>query len=139
MTWVKASQDIGASFNFSKQLSQGVCCGYMVPEAALLENLTNENTSQRFFVMYMKLATLLAYCVGFVGPAAKAGLSNDEWQHILGLEVLGSKEGTKLSATRQKHCQQAPEFNIDNQRTCQYTGSPRGAEAIQGAQVTLAP
>ncbi|KAF9026989.1 hypothetical protein BDP27DRAFT_1376103 [Rhodocollybia butyracea] len=70
-------------------------------EAALLANLANEKTRRGFFVMYMKLASLLAYRVGFLDPA-KAGLSNDDWRHILGLEVLGSKEGTKSNAARQK-------------------------------------
>lgn len=72
-----------------------------MPEAALLANLANEKTRRGFFVMYMKLASLLAYRVGFLDPA-KAGLSNDDWRHILGLEVLGSKEGTKSNAARQK-------------------------------------
>ncbi|KAF9061110.1 hypothetical protein BDP27DRAFT_1204920, partial [Rhodocollybia butyracea] len=99
--WVKASREIGSSFNFSQKPPQGVARGYVMPEAALLANLTNEKTRRGFFVMYMKLATLLAYRVGFLGPA-RAGLSNNEWRNILGLETLGSTEGTKKAAAKQK-------------------------------------
>lgn len=100
-TWVKASREIGANFDLSQQPPEGVSRGYAMPEAALLANLANEKTRQGFFAMFIKLSDLLAYRVGFMGPA-HAGLSNDEWQRILGLEVLGSTEGTKADAARQQ-------------------------------------
>ncbi|KAF9067813.1 hypothetical protein BDP27DRAFT_1422549 [Rhodocollybia butyracea] len=99
--WVKASWEIESTFIFNQKPPQGVSRGYVMPEAALLANLSNKKTRCGFFVMYVKLATLLAYCVGFLGPTC-AGLSNDEWQNILGMETLGSTEGMKKAAAKQK-------------------------------------
>lgn len=100
-TWVRASREIGARFDFSQRPPEGVNSGYTMPEAALLANLANDKTRQGFFAMFMKLGDLLAYRVGFLGPQ-RAGLSNDQWRQILGLEVLGSTQGTKAEAARQQ-------------------------------------
>jgi hypothetical protein len=101
MSWVNACREIGKKFDPNQRPREGIPRGYSMPEAALLANLTNETTRQGFFAMFMKLANLLAYRVGFMG-SSRATLTNDEWRQILGSEVLGSTRGSKTDVVRQK-------------------------------------
>ncbi|KAJ3729556.1 hypothetical protein C8R42DRAFT_715841 [Lentinula raphanica] len=99
--WTKASKKIGSTFNPNQHARSGVPRGYILPEPAMIANLSAEETRQAYLVMYLKLRDFLLYRIHKLG-VVDALLSADQWRKVLGLERVPVTNGTRSEMERNK-------------------------------------
>ncbi|KAJ3757805.1 hypothetical protein EV360DRAFT_83679 [Lentinula raphanica] len=100
-SWTRASKKIGSTFNPNQHARDGVPRGYILPEPAMIANLSAEETRQAYLVMYLKLRDFLLYRIHKLG-VVDALLSADEWRKVLGLERIPVTNGTRSAMERNK-------------------------------------
>ncbi|KAJ3766647.1 hypothetical protein FB446DRAFT_849579 [Lentinula raphanica] len=100
-SWTTASKTIGATFNPNQHARDGVPRGYILPEPAMIVNLSADQTHQAYLLMYLKLRDFLLYHIHKLG-VVDALLSADEWRKVLGLERVPVTDGTHSAMERNK-------------------------------------
>ncbi|KAJ3737975.1 hypothetical protein EV360DRAFT_91015, partial [Lentinula raphanica] len=100
-SWTRASKIIGSTFNPNQHARSGVPRGYILPEPAMIANLSADQTRQAYLVMYLKLRDFLLYRIHKLGVVS-ALLSGDEWRKVLGLERVPVTNGTRSEMERNK-------------------------------------
>ncbi|KAF9019585.1 hypothetical protein BDZ89DRAFT_924924, partial [Hymenopellis radicata] len=95
--WMRASRDIGQSFDQNSRSNPKVNRGYALPDPGFIATMTNSAIRDAYITVYLKLRHALHYRIS--SPMFEP-LSPTSWRDLLGIDSFGNKPDSYVAKRR---------------------------------------